>query len=195
MRSASGAATIIAAPFYHRLDFGAAVLVAIRNGCIGPEEGVLGHVRRIATIVSLDWLRNTARRSAFGTSQIASPTTASGAPRRGQRGASRPAASICRTLSSHARRTRHRDGEAASRQKNLKLEAATLIGRPQISSGWHIALPAFLLGAALEHGSVAALPCPIGGAAVKLVSRHFRKLRPFQRPSAPSAEYASQARN
>lgn len=38
-RSASGAATIIAAPFYHRLDFGAAVLVAIRNGCIGPEEG------------------------------------------------------------------------------------------------------------------------------------------------------------
>jgi hypothetical protein len=40
-----------------------------------------------------------------------------------------------------------------------------LIGRPQISSGWHIALPAFLLGAALEHGSVAALPCPIGGAA------------------------------
>jgi hypothetical protein len=80
-----------------------------------------------------------------------------GAQRRGQRGEV-GLRRLCRTLSSHARRTRHRDGEAASRQKNLKLEAGTLIGRPQISSGWRIALPVFLLGASLERGSVAAPP-------------------------------------
>lgn len=43
--------------------------------------------------------------------------------------------------------------------------AAPLIGRPRISLGLLIALPAFLLGASLERGSGAAPPCPIGGAA------------------------------
>ena len=57
-------------------------------------------------IVSLDWLRNTDRRSAFATSRIVSH--AFGGPRRGQRRASRRAASTCRTLSSRGRRTRRR---------------------------------------------------------------------------------------
>jgi phosphatidylserine/phosphatidylglycerophosphate/cardiolipin synthase-like enzyme len=40
-----------------------------------------------------------------------------------------------------------------------------LIGRFRISSGWPVALPAFLIGASLERGSCAAPPCPVGGTA------------------------------
>jgi hypothetical protein len=49
--------------------------------------------------------QSSGRRSAFATYWTDFPMTACGGPRRGRRRASRPAASICRTSSSRARRT------------------------------------------------------------------------------------------
>jgi phosphatidylserine/phosphatidylglycerophosphate/cardiolipin synthase-like enzyme len=46
------------------------------------------------------------------------------------------------------------------------MEAGMLIGRFRISPKWLFVLPAFLVGAALEHGSSSAQsPCPVGAAA------------------------------